>query len=150
MRHLHNKLVRYGMHLPLFETTFHSDMLILFHTVFTFMCTMNSNLPLHLLFLLVCQFCFLKMTWKTKPLHKAISSVPNTTPATPGVVSPMAHVAKSKKRKLTLQADKQKQQRMKNSTLHIESSTTRITKPGGEVCCQRCVLYCFVCIRKMF
>ena len=112
---------------------FHSDMLVLFHTALTFMRTVESNLQLHPLFLLFCHFCFLKITRTTMPQHKATSSIPKAIPATLGVVSPMPHFANGKKRKLTLQSDRQKQKWTKATSSHIEGSTTQITSASTPI-----------------
>jgi hypothetical protein len=81
----------------------------------------------------LCQFWFLKMTRTTQPLHEATSSIPKATPATPGVVSPMPRFANSKKRKLTLQADRQKRKQTKATASRIEGSTTQITTASTPI-----------------
>jgi hypothetical protein len=87
----------------------------------------NSKSQLHLLpqhsfgslFVLV---FLLKMT-QTRPLHMAVSSIPKTAAATPGVVSLVPRSGNGKKRKLTLQANKQKRRQMKPTASPIEGST---------------------------
>ena len=75
----------------------------------------------------------MKMTRTTKPLHKAASSIQKAVPATPAVVSPMPRTANGDKRKLTLQADKQKRKRTKATASCIEGSITQVSSASTPI-----------------
>ena len=62
---------------------------------------------------------------RTRPLH-TISSISKATMATPGVASPMPQCANGQKRKLTLQAHKQKRKEMKATASCIKGLTTQV------------------------